>query len=450
MQRRTTPSKSEKNFHDNIDEILDYLELGNSKNNVIKKYHIGKTILNRKLQELGLLEKYSDRSHTISFVNFQKYKNKIVEMRRNGCNVREISEKCNVRLMTLRKELKKIDEYQIDRKKLAMYQTEGVKRFNKYKSKIIQGFKEGKSINSLSRKFEISPNTINRRLVEYGLYRREKRMVHQFNETFFENIDNNTKSYWLGWMYSDGFVQIHTITKGKYIGLDLSGIDVDIVTEFRNSIQSNMRVKEVVHKPKSNTGFKNKDYKSYRLIFLNEKMFDDLGKLGGIPKKSLILKFPTSKQVPNKYIRPFLLGYLEGDGAIIFTKRKKSKSFRITFTIIGTKHFCQGYKMELQNILKNYSIKSTITIRQEKRRKNNTYNLVITKTSSVLVICDVLFNSFESIMYRKSEKFYKYCKWYYQNRILESIGYSPLKNKELCDEIVLRNKHRWEQQECKY
>lgn len=433
-----------KRFIDDKDEILKELEDGNSMLSVIKKYNLRYSTLKKELEKLGLFKKYSSRNWNKNYVNFTKNKDEIINLRRSGESIKDISKKFDIKRQPLKNELIKIGEFEIDFKLRKMYQTDDVKRFNKYKEEIFREFEKGKSIKSLGRKYRVNWSIISNRLIEEGMYVREERFVHQFNESFFSKIDSPKKSYWLGWMYSDGFVQIHSITKGKYIGLDLDEKDKSVVEGFRDDLDSNMKVRQITHKSKVwNDGVLRRGHYSRRLIFQSEKMFNDLGKKGVVPRKSLILKFPTSKQVPKKFINSFLLGYFEGDGSIILFKRKNSTIFRIVFTIIGTKELCEGYKTELEKILKNYSIESTVSIRKEKRSKSNTYNLYVTKTSSILVILSEILFSHESKMTRKSIKFLKYCKWYYENNIIKNNPHSHLKDKDICDEIVMKHEEKW-------
>ena len=263
-------------------------------------------------------------------------------------------------------------------------------------------------------------------------------MVHQFNVSFFNKIDEPNKSYWLGWMYSDGFVQIHSISGGKYIGLDLDEKDKNVVEGFRDSLESNMSVKEIIHKPPKNSKWKKNEYKSSRLNFQSEMMFNHLGKLGVVPRKSLILTFPDKNQVPNKLIKPFLLGYFEGDGTIGNRIRKRTDTYRLSMSIVGTLEFCEGYKKHLELIFKEYSIEPNIVIRKEKRSKTNTYSLFVSSTSSILVWFDSLYSSFDSYMDRKKQKIIDYCKWYNQTYI--KIGKTPqhMKNVEIIEKIVIK------------
>ena len=428
-----------KRFIDDKGEILTELEDGNSMLSITKKYNLRYSTLKNELEKLGLFKKYSSRNWTPSFVNFQRNRDEIIRIRKDGFSLPDITKKFKVKRQTLKNELKKIGEFEIDFKKRKMYQTDDVKRFNKYKEEIFREFEKGKSIKSLGRKYRVNWSIISNRLIEEGMYVREERFVHQFNESFFSKIDSPKKSYWLGWMYSDGFVQIHSIYGGKYIGLDLDEKDKSVVEGFRDSLESNMSVKEIIHKPPKNYKWKKEEYKSQRLIFHSKRMFNHLGKLGVVPRKSLILTFPDKNQVPNKFIKPFLLGYFEGDGSITKHLRKRVNTYRLGMGIVGTLEFCEGYKKHLELIYKEYGIEPIIGLRKEKRSKTNTYTLNVGSTSSILVWFDSLYSSFDSYMDRKKQKIIDYCKWYNQTYIKTGKKtHHSMKNVEIIEKIVLK------------
>ena len=297
-------------------------------------------------------------------------------MRRKGYGIPDLVKKFNVKRHTLQIELKKLGEYDIDVSKRKMYQTDSVKKFKNIKNKLIREFKNGKSLKSLSRKYEVPFSTIQTKFIQEGIYEQQKKFIHQFNENYFNKIDEPKKSYWLGWMYSDGIVQINKNTNQKSITLELSTKDTNVMEDFRKDLKSNMSLRLIKHKSYTNSkGHKVSKSENYRYSFSSKKMFDDLGKLGVVPRKSLILKFPNEKQVPDKFIKPFLLGYFEGDGSISKTLRRRLDTYRLQMNIVGTKELCNGYRNQLKQIFNEYGVEGKIHIRKEGRSDNNTYSL---------------------------------------------------------------------------
>ena len=64
-----------------------------------------------------------------------------------------------------------------------------------------------------------------------------------------------------------------------------------------------------------------------------------------MPKKSLILKFPSEQQVPKKLLRHFIRGYFDGDGWFTNTEN----CFQVG--LIGTESFIEGFldSIEIEN-----------------------------------------------------------------------------------------------------
>jgi len=64
---------------------------------------------------------------------------------------------------------------------------------------------------------------------------------------------------------------------------------------------------------------------AFVLVLRSKKLFGDLQNLGGIRRKSLIMKFPN---VPDQYLADFIRGYFDGDGSVYFTTYLRTKDHR--------------------------------------------------------------------------------------------------------------------------
>lgn len=84
---------------------------------------------------------------------------------------------------------------------------------------------------------------------------------------------------------------------------------------------------------------------AYRISIYSKELSDDLTKLGCFQNKSLELKFPTNKQVPDKLIHHFMRGYFDGDGSICFGQGQ------LRFSIIGTEDFLLKYEKIILKVL---------------------------------------------------------------------------------------------------
>lgn len=145
----------------------------------------------------------------------------------------------------------------------------------------------------------------------------------------FETIDTEEKAYWLGFLYADGSVG----STDNRIELGLAEKDVGHIEKFRDFIGIPNKIS---YRPAT---------KSYRYAFKSIPCKADLIKQGCVPKKSLILTFPTEQQVPKELIKHFIRGYFDGDGWFTNT----SECFQVG--IIGTENFINGFlnSIEIQN-----------------------------------------------------------------------------------------------------
>lgn len=196
---------------------------------------------------------------------------------------------------------------------------------------------EGKSINQIAKELNMRHETISNNLKKLGVNVATKR--NQFskgtsvNENKFEIIDSEESAYFLGLLYADG-----TIRKDRNeIALDLQAGDYDLVEKFHLFMENTNTIREHVI---SRNG---KEYKSFISSFSSTKVKTDLGKLGCVPQKSLILTCPTEEQVPQKFFRDFVRGYIDGDGHLRF----KEDESRYELIIAGTYDFLSGIEKRM-------------------------------------------------------------------------------------------------------
>lgn len=162
--------------------------------------------------------------------------------------------------------------------------------------------------------------------------------------TNFEKIDNEEKAYWLGFLYADGSVG----SNEDKIELGLAEKDLKHIEKFKKFIGIDNKI-----------SYREKT-KSYRYSFRSSKCKQDLIDKGCVPKKSLVLTFPTEEKVPKDFIRHFIRGYFDGDGWFTNTK----DCFQVG--IIGTKDFINGFLDTIEGINKNNTI---FTVHREEGAK---------------------------------------------------------------------------------
>jgi hypothetical protein len=219
-----------------------------------------------------------------------------------------------------------------------------------------------------------------------------KQQKHKCNEAFFSRIDTERKAYWLGMMYADGNVIHHSYS--FQIRLTLTEDDGYLVEEFKRDL-------EAVHKISI---WKSHGYNNSRplkvLAISSRQMFEDLGRLGCYPRKSLTLKFPTMDQVPDHLIRHFMRGYFDGDGCITF--KVVSTLMCPYIQIEGTKEFLES----LREWLKTRGVSISFPLnKRHKKRSTNAYNFRAHAKEHIKAIYHLFYDDATFWMKRKRDRF---------------------------------------------
>ena len=201
--------------------------------------------------------------------------------------------------------------------------------------------------NYLGHEFEPKIDQSNLYKSKYGKY--------YVNQDYFQTIDNEWKAYWLGFLYADGYVIFDEKSSKKKVllGIGLSIVDKDHLNKLKDSLQTDAPIKEFA------TNYKN--CVSAKLTVCNLKMVQDLCKLGCVPNKTLILKFPDEKIISKNLLKHFIRGYFDGDGCISINIEKRTARINI----LGTYDFIS----ELKKILIKEIGASDVNIISEKGTK---------------------------------------------------------------------------------
>lgn len=173
---------------------------------------------------------------------------------------------------------------------------------------ILELYNSGMSAIDISRKYSAGLSSVWRMLNKHGIETRDA-TKYTVDESYFEKIDKWEKAYILGWMYSDGNVS-KEVDRWR---IQLQEQDGDIIRWI---------CQQVKYSGKIDRRSPAKPNHKWKIAFniCRSKMAKDLVKLGCVPKKSLILDFPTTEQVPDEFLPDFLRGMVDGDGTI---KKKK-------------------------------------------------------------------------------------------------------------------------------
>lgn len=177
------------------------------------------------------------------------------------------------------------------------------------------------SLGKLSKKYGFKRSTISKYIKLAGGIIINRTNGKNFNYEAFDIIDTEEKAYWLGFLYADG-----CCTKNYSVELGVHKNDIDILKSYckflnldETSIKSNHNV--------------------VRVRVCHKHFWENLVRIGCVPRKSLVLKFPKKEVFKtSKLIRHFMRGYCDGDGCLRFYINKKGATV-CDVEITSTKDF---------------------------------------------------------------------------------------------------------------
>ena len=161
-----------------------------------------------------------------------------------------------------------------------------------------------------------------------------------FNEKYFDDIDDEHKAYWLGFIYADGY---HNPRRYS-LSITLQEEDNEILQKFYQDINCNRIVDKIY----------NKQYnKFYVKAYVQHPHLSKVLFKQGVPNdKSFKIRFPSDDIVPYELKRHFIRGYLDGDGCITIPQNKS----KIAWSIIGNYDCMNEMKQHIEENILNYSI----------------------------------------------------------------------------------------------
>lgn len=163
--------------------------------------------------------------------------------------------------------------------------------YNEYKQTDI-------SIAELAKKHNISKSFLGKFFREQGVEKVVTKSKYQVNSNFFNEIDNEEKAYWLGFLYADGY------NSNTYVQLAISYIDYNHVKKFRKSLCSTHPIR---YEKSDNT---------CRISISDKTLSNGLNRAGCIRNKTYCGKFPGRIIIPGYLLRHFIRGFFDGDGCI--------------------------------------------------------------------------------------------------------------------------------------
>lgn len=222
-------------------------------------------------------------------------------------------------------------------------------------------YSNNKTIQHISKTIGVSDGCIRRKLKLHGINIRPNKK-YDMDESIFEKIDSEWKSYYLGLFYADAGLQLNNVK------LSLHEKDKELIDCLNNIIYDGKYnlyyTKPSTFLSKSTNKYYNKNGQ-YSICINRKKVVNDLIKLGCGLRKSLTLKFPSYDIIPKHLFNHFLRGYFDGDGCIQFR----------SFHIISSDDFCIRFQkwmmdeMEIESYLKKQQKISRIFVHKQENIK---------------------------------------------------------------------------------
>lgn len=233
-------------------------------------------------------------------------------------------------------------------------------------NEIINRYLQGDSYEYIAKEYHMDKEAVKVIITKSGNKIRslsDIRQRYSINQHYFDEIDTPEKAYILGLLYTDG---CRHDREGHYqIILKLQDIDVDILYQIQECLQSNRPLKYIITEPKMFPNSKIYSPKNqYALIIDNKQIATSLEKWGIIPNKTYTLNFPEF--LPESLYPHFIRGCWEGDGWISKNRKDKGGGFMGTYDLVS---YIKNYLENLLGIhfslihLRGYKMDNLYTIR---------------------------------------------------------------------------------------
>lgn len=216
---------------------------------------------------------------------------------------------------------------------------------------------------------------------------------YHVNNNYFSCIDNEWKAYWLGFLYADGCNDMSSCC----IRLRLQARDVGHIQSFKDSLQSDAPIKKITSHPHMVNGRLVGATEQYEINVCNLQLCQQLNSLGCVPNKTYVLQFPSYNQVPKRFMRHFIRGFLDGDGWISYNEKEKTPYLGF----IGMEQFL----ISLRDFIVAECGVRTVAIRKRKSRETAAKEITWSSFLDCEKIYNYLYNGCNIYLERKLKKF---------------------------------------------
>lgn len=269
---------------------------------------------------------------------------------------------------------------------------------------MIKMYKDGETYDCISKIIKTKASKVSEHLKLLGYGKRAKNTLknHEYlsasrknsvNEDFFEIINSESKAYWLGFLYADGYVckryDKNGHQKGGSIELCLKSDDKYHIQNFLDDINSSAPISN------KTITLNDRKYSAKRTCVSSIKLVNDLIRHGCVENKSLILKPPLT--VPKELLHHFIRGYFDGDGCVAFYPER----YHYVYSIIGTQ--------EVLKFIADESNVSSFEIRSFEHK--NCFELRIYSKKDVEKFHNYIYKDKSIYLERKYQKALSMMKW---------------------------------------
>ena len=173
---------------------------------------------------------------------------------------------------------------------------------------LLELYKETCDLGKTANKLNICLETLRKYFISNNL-KYNKQTRYSCNDNFFSE-DNEKSFYWAGFIAADG-----NIDKAKpRVCITQASVDHNHLEKFKNDINYNGKIFDVVRKEHREKFLKKEYYSSYIKI-TSRQIINDLSRFNITPNKSKTYQFPEYLS-ENENIRHFIRGIIDGDGWI--------------------------------------------------------------------------------------------------------------------------------------
>jgi DNA-binding XRE family transcriptional regulator len=206
---------------------------------------------------------------------------------------------------------------------------------------ICRRYEAGENAYVLARDFGTNPTTVCQVLERHCVPRRsvsEARRIYSCDHSFFQQIDSETKAYWLGFIAADGSVYKSALK------VTLSSKDRDHLLRLKADLHSDHPLKDNAAKDRRKSYANTRASSTFYLR--SSQIIEGLARHGVMPRKTFKLEWPNF--LPDELLRHYLRGYFDGDGCFSMTggsyvrKRDGQRLPALSWSIVGTEAFCLG------------------------------------------------------------------------------------------------------------